>query len=39
MSNNDWNGNYHSIYVTLGASNHTNPPRPYMLRVVGCYVL
>lgn len=27
MSNNDWNGNYHSIYVTLGASNHTNKER------------
>ncbi|MDD6689258.1 MAG: class I SAM-dependent methyltransferase [Clostridium sp.] len=27
MSNNDWNGNYHSIYVTLGASNHTDKER------------
>ena len=29
MQDKDWSGNSHSIYVTLGASNHTEKDRAY----------
>lgn len=27
MKNKDWNGNFNSVFKTLGASNHTNKER------------